>query len=108
MVEGKTKSGIEFVIDERIKKDARVLRLLLKIQKKGISEEEAGRALFDLIKLIFGTDENVDVFLDEVANKHDGVCDTQSLIEELKEIFAKVNAKNSSSSPKSSTTARKN
>ena len=106
MVKGKTKSGIEFAIDERIKKDARVLRLLLKIQKKGISEEDAGRALFDLIGIMFGSDENVDVFLNEVALKHDGVCDTESLIGELKEIFAKVNAKNLSTSPKSSTTAR--
>lgn len=108
MVRGKTKSGIEFIIDERKANDARVLRLLLKAQDKNATEEEAGRAIFNLLDFVFGGGENVDVFMDEVALRHDGVCDTGSLTAELNEIFTKAKLKNSSSSPEPLPKARKN
>ena len=95
MVSGKTNSGIKFSLDERIKDDARVLYMLVQIQSDKVEVERKGVLVFDLLRLIFGTDEGVMTFLDEVADKHDGVCSTDVLLVELNEIFEVLGAKNS-------------
>ena len=94
VIKGTTKSGIKFQLDSKIKDDARLLFLLTKAQN---TEEplEAGKAIMDLLTLIFGSDDNVFAFMNEVAAKHKGVCETKDMISELKEMFEQLNAKNS-------------
>ena len=99
IVKGKTKSGLNFSVDERIKEDGRFLHYLAKAQK---TEEvaEAAQAVEDLLALIFGGDDGVINFMNAVAAQHNGFCQVSVMIDELKEILDAINAKNSSSSHK--------
>ncbi len=94
IVKGKTKSGIKFQLDSKIKDDARLLFLLMKSQKEQ-DPSEAGKDLMSLMSLIFGSDENVMAFMNEVADKHDGLCDAKSMLTEIQEMFDALKAKNS-------------
>ena len=98
MVKGKTKSGIKFQMDERIKDDARFLYYLAKAQDEEADMGEKSKAIMGILKLIFGTDEGVIGFMNAVASSHDGVCAVDTLLSELTDMFEAVNAKNSSSS----------
>lgn len=100
MVKGKTKSGIKFQIDERIRDDARFLFYLNKLSKPSDDIEKTNDSLMGFIQLIFGTEEGVIGFMNEVANAHDGVCNAKTMFMELSEILEKVKAKNSLPSPK--------
>ena len=100
MVRGKTKSGIKFQIDERIKDDTRFLYYLNKLSKPSDDIEKQNASLMGLIELIFGSDEGVIGFMNAVAAAHDGVCDGHIMFMELSEILEKVKAKNSLPSPK--------
>lgn len=101
MIKGKTKSGIQFQIDERIKEDARFLYYLTKAQNQNEDAMEKGNAIMAMLKLIFGSDEGVIKFMDAVAACNDGICDMTIMMAELTEMFEAMNAKNSSSSRKS-------
>jgi hypothetical protein len=94
IVKGTTKSGIQYQLDSRIKNDARLLFLLTKAQN---AEDPmvAGKTIMDLLSLIFGSEDNVLVFMNEVAAKHKGVCQTKDLIIEISDMFEGLNAKNS-------------
>ena len=100
MVNGTTKSGIKFQINERIKEDARLLYFLTIAQKDDDDVTDKSRAIVGMLKLVFGTDEGVISFMDAVAATHDGVCNVETMMAELNEIFDAINAKNSSSSHK--------
>lgn len=94
MVKGKTKSGIKFQINEAIKDDARLLFMLVRLRKDNVPAEDKGNIVFDMLELIFGAD-GVMPFMNAVADKHNGVCSTEAMIQELTEIMASINAKNS-------------
>ena len=94
MVKGKTKSGIKFQMDERIKDDARFLYYLTKAQDESSALEDKSKAIMGILKLIFGTDENVIQFMDAVAAVNDGVCNVEKMLSELTEMFDALNAKN--------------
>ena len=94
VVKGTTKSGIKFQLDSKIKDDTRLLFLMTKSQNTD-DMMEAGKAVMSLLSLIFGSDDNVMVFMNEVAAKHKGVCSTTDMIRELREILDAVEAKNS-------------
>lgn len=93
VVKGVTKSGIKFQLDSKIKDDARLLFLLTKAQKTE-DPTASGAAMMDLLSLIFGSDDGVFVFMNEVADKHKGVCGVKDMIAELQEMFDALNAKN--------------
>ena len=99
MVKGKTKSGIKFCMNERIKDDARFLFYLTQAQDDALEMSEKSKAIVGMLRLIFGDDEGVINFMNAVAASHDGVCDVETMLAELNEIFEAMNAKNSSSSP---------
>ena len=99
MTKGKTKSGIKFQMDERIKDDARFLYYLAKAQDAEADVGEQSKAIMGILKLVFGSDEGVIQFMDAVASVNGGVCDVQTMLGELTEMFDAINAKNSSSSP---------
>lgn len=95
IVTGKTSSGIQFTLNKRIKDDARLLFWLSRIQDESLDVMERNKALFSLLGLIFGSDDGLNVFLNEVAAKHDGVADITSLMTELNEMFEALAIKNS-------------
>lgn len=99
MKKGKTKSGIKFQIDERVKDDARFLFYLTKAQDEAADLSEKGKAVVNILTLIFGNDDGVIGFMNAVASVHDGVCTTDTMMSELKEILDAIDAKNLSSSP---------
>lgn len=94
MVKGKTKSGIKFQLDERIKDDARFLYYLAQAQNSEADIGERSQAVMGLLKLIFGTDAGVITFMDAVASVNDGVCNVERMLSELTEMFDVLNAKN--------------
>lgn len=94
IVKGTTKSGIKYQLDNRIKDDARLLFLLTRAQNTA-DPMEASKNIMDLLTLIFGSEDNVLVFMNEVAAKHKGVCQTKDLITEISDMFEGLNAKNS-------------
>ena len=103
MVKGKTKSGIKFQIDERIRDDARFLFYVNKLNKVKATDNnlsEISNYIMSLIEIIFGSEEGTITFMNEVAVKNKGVCDTITMFNEIKEIIEATNLKNSSSSPK--------
>lgn len=93
IVKGTTKSGIKYQLDSKIKDDARMLFLMTKAQKTE-DTMAAGKAIMDLLTLIFGSEDNVFAFMNEVARTHKGVCATKDMIAELQEMFESLNAKN--------------
>ena len=95
LVKGQTRSGLEFTIDKRIKDDARVMRYLTMMQNKRLDVFTQSDALFSLLELMFGTQDSLTVFLNEVAHRHNGVADVPSLIEELTDLFECIKLKNS-------------
>lgn len=106
MVKGKTKSGIRFQLDENIKNDARLLYIMTQLNRVKITDDldeeeklqkcqEQSKYIFDMLKLIFGTDEKLMQFMNAVAEAHDGVCDTGVMMSEINEMFEALKLKNS-------------
>lgn len=95
MISGKTKSGIEFTLNEKIKDDARFIYYIARVKNESISKEERSEDTMNLLKLIFGSDEGVIGFMDAVAATHEGVCEVTVLMSELNEMFEALNVKNS-------------
>lgn len=95
MVKGKTQSGIKFSIDERIKDDARLLFILVQIQSDKVTAERKGELVFQLLTMVFGNEDNVMDFMNEVAAKHDGFCSNEVCLAEINDIFNTLGAKNS-------------
>lgn len=100
MVEGITKSGIKFQIDEHIKDDARLVYYLGKAQDENADMGEKSKAVTGILKLIFGDDEGVITFMNAVAAGNNGVCKVQTMLAELSEMFEALEIKNSQSSHK--------
>jgi len=92
MIKGETKSGIKFELNPKVKEDARLLYFLTKLHSE--DAEEQNKALFDILKLIFGGDEGVMSFMNAVAETHDGICSPNCLMEELTEMFNALELKN--------------
>ena len=99
IVKGTTKSGIKFHLDSKIKDDTRLLFLMSMMQKGNPDDKDsmlkASDAMSNLLTLIFGSDENVMAFMNEVAAKHNGMCNAKYMIAELNDMFEAINGKNS-------------
>lgn len=100
MIKGKTKSGIDFTLDERIKDDTRFLFYITRIRNEKLDKETRSEDVINLLTLIFGSDKGVIDFMNAVAATHDGVCDSELLLSELNEMFEAMEVKNSLSSHK--------
>ena len=94
LVSGTTKSGIAYTIDTRVRKDSRLLHQLVRLQSKKLNEFDRAEALYFLLDLIFGGDEGVFIFQNEVALHHDGICTHETLMAELNDILEALNLKN--------------
>lgn len=93
MVKGKTKSGIKYEIDERIKDDTRLYQYLVEMQSNDVQKQSV--ALFDMLGLMFGGRDGIVAFQNAVATTHDGVCTVQELMDELNQIMEAINLKKS-------------
>lgn len=105
IVKGQTRSGLIFSIDKRVADDARTVFYLRQMKKyRDISDTEtAGKAVdavYSLLELIFGTDDNLLIFMNEVASKHGGVATPGALMDELTQILEACKLKNSFASQK--------
>ena len=94
MLKGKTKSGINFEIDERIKDDTRFLQYVVELQNED-DDLLRQKALYDLLGLVFGGRKGVIAFQNTVASVNDGCCTSEVLLKELNEIFEALNVKKS-------------
>jgi hypothetical protein len=94
IVKGTTKSGIKYQLDSRIKDDARLLFLCSRAQNAD-DPALAGKAAMDMLSLIFGSEDNVLEFMNEVARVHKGVCQVKDLWSEMQQMLESLNAKNS-------------
>jgi hypothetical protein len=92
IVKGKTTSGISFTIDSRVKDDVRLLYYLTKAKKEDVPSIDKAEAVMSMLGLIFG--DNLEIFIGEVAKRHDGIADVESLIQEITEIFDTIKLKN--------------
>ena len=109
MIKGKTKSGINFEVDERITQDWRYQKKIAKLQKciKIIEEhpddlENATnviQVLGEVEEIMFGGAEGAEAFESVVAQAHDGICSIEDFQHELIEIITTVSKKASSSQP---------
>ena len=90
-MQGTTKSGYQFNIDNRILKDWRFVSALSSAQK-GSSEFEKLGAVVEMTKLLFG--DTYEAYLEYIASKNNGYCDADVIMEEIKEIFESAAIKN--------------
>lgn len=90
-MDGITKSGYKFSIDNRILKDWRFVSALTKCQQ---SKTEFGKleGIQEMVKLLFG--DKFEEYLAFIASKNEGFCDSDLIMEEIKEIFESANVKN--------------
>ena len=97
MVTGKTKTGFEYSIDERIVKDYRYVRALAKLNKGDSAEKFIA---FDQIStLMLGN--KVDDLITHVETLHDGYAPIEAIGAEVTEIIEALTPKNSISSQES-------
>ena len=85
-MEGKTKSGFKFSIDERILGDWRLLTAIAKSESNDQAEQIKGT--YDLVSLILG-DKEKDL-MDFISSKNDGFVPTDKVAETITEILTTV------------------
>lgn len=94
IIEAETKSGIKFKLDSRIRDDTRLSYYLVRLQDETLSPMEQSSQLFKLLHLIFGSEDGLINFMNEVAAHHDGVARAPELMDELRDIFESLKVKN--------------
>ena len=95
MIEGKTKSGFEFAIDERILSDWRLVDAIGMSESDDASEQIRG--VRNLMKLILG--DQADALKKHIADKNEGFVPSKQVTDLITEIITTAKEiKNSSSS----------
>lgn len=94
LIKGETRSGLKFKINAAIREDTRVLYLLTRMQTESLPTMEKSKALFNLMEVIFGSGESFLTFQNEVAYRHGGIVNTQTLMEEVSDIIEAAKLKN--------------
>lgn len=84
MIEGKTRTGFKFKIDERIKNDWRVVSAIAMVEGTNTADQIKGIA--ELVKLVIGKDEQK--LADHIAKKNDGFVPMQAVTDELTDILS--------------------
>ena len=90
-MQGITKSGFEYDIDDRILKDWRFTLALTKCQKGDGLEKLQGAQ--EMIELMLGK-EGAEKFIDNIVAHNDGYADSEVVLNEVKEIFESKIPKN--------------
>lgn len=94
LIEGETRSGLKFKINAAVREDTRVLYLLTRMQTESLPIMEKSKALFNLMEVIFGSGEGFFTFQNEVAYRHGGIVNTQTLMDEVSDIIEAAKLKN--------------
>jgi len=84
MIEGKTKTGFKFKIDERLVRDWRVVSAISMVENGNTSEQL--KATTDLVRLILGADEQK--LLNHVAKKNEGFVPLEAVTNEVADIIS--------------------
>lgn len=90
-MQGKTRSGYEFNIDDRILKDWRFVAALTKCQKRS-DQFEGLEGIQEMMSLLLG--DKIGEFLDHIKSKNDGYCPADVIMLELQDIFESAIPKN--------------
>ena len=91
-MQGTTKSGFEFDVNEDALDDYRLMKDLVDVQNG-----QGGKVVGVIMKLL--GEEQEEMLMIHVEEMHEGKCSFSAMVEEVKEIFEAIKAKNSSSSP---------
>lgn len=91
-MQGTTKSGYDYNIDERVFQDWRFVTALADCQKNRNNPLLSMAGIQDLTRLAFGKD--FDKYINYIASKNDGFCPTEIVMLDINEIFKNANAKN--------------
>lgn len=97
MVTGKTKTGFEWSVDERVVKDYRYVRALAKLNKGDNTEKFLA---FDQISTLMLGDK-VEDLITHIENLNDGYAPIDAIGAEVTEIIGALTPKNSTSSQES-------
>ena len=88
-MQGTTKSGYEFKIDDRILSDWRFVETLTKCEDKSSSAFEKLAGIQTMAKLLFG--DKYDEYMKFIASKNNGYCPSEVIMGEITEIFQSAN-----------------
>lgn len=90
MIEGKTRSGVSFKVDEvGLKKiEWKLTKQMMKMYSD--DESEQIKAILDLMELVLGGQKGVDAFEDAIAEAHNGYLTNEIIIEEYKDLLKSV------------------
>lgn len=89
-MQGETKSGFKYEIDDRVLKDWRFIEAITEADKgKGVAQLEGARKM---IHLMFG--EDYDKFMDHISEQNEGFVPAEAVMAEVKEIFENSTPKN--------------
>lgn len=89
-MQGETKSGFKYEIDDRVLKDWRFVEAITEADKgKGVEQLVGARKM---IHLMFGDD--YDKFMEHIAEQNDGFVPAEAVMAEVKEIFENSTPKN--------------
>ena len=89
-MQGKTKSGYKYDIDDRVLTDWRFVEALTECQNgEGMKQLEGAKTM---IRLMFGKD--YDKFMEHLAKKNDGFVPAEAVMAEIQEIFESKIPKN--------------
>lgn len=86
MIEGKTKSGFKFKVDERLKDDWRIIEAIVDSESDDASLKLKGTKT--LVDLVLGKDKQK--MIDHISKKNDGYCSIESLSSEIADIFSAI------------------
>lgn len=92
---GKTKTGFEYDIDDRILTDWRLTTAIVETRDK--DDFKKLKASQQIAKLLLGED-GLDALLEHVAGQNEGFVPTEKFMGELQDIFETQKVKNSDSS----------
>ena len=90
-MQGITKSGYQYAIDDRILKDWRFVSALTKCQQDKTTFGSL-EGVQEMTRLLFG--DKFDEYMEFIKSKNDGFCPSDVIMEEVKEIFENAAIKN--------------
>lgn len=83
MIEGRTKSGFKFKVDERVTSDWRVLSSISKAESDNLTEQVIG--ITELVSVLLGNNEKA--LMEHIKKKNDGFVPTEAVTSELADIL---------------------
>lgn len=86
MIEGKTKSGFKFKIDERIKKDWRLIKAITDSRSDDANVKL--KAVVTMITLVLGDQE--ELLMQHIMKKNDGYVPFEIMQSEITEIIQSI------------------